>query len=106
MPEVLAHAPLLLGLLLNNVNNNNPNGVYAAYAVTVVVHEQISEANYLRGMGESQDFFRFLYPCSGNFPSPFFSLFFVLRSTSPNSSFPTCSTDQPIAKRILANDSG
>lgn len=35
MPEVLAHAPLLLGLLLNNVNNNNPEGVTAG---TVVVH--------------------------------------------------------------------
>lgn len=47
MPEVLAHAPLLLGLLLNNQNNNNPRGFTVA---TVVVHEQIAEANYLHGI--------------------------------------------------------
>lgn len=54
MPEILGHAPLLLGLLLNNQNNNNPEG--RATAGTVVVHEQILEANYLHGMGYSMIF--------------------------------------------------
>lgn len=97
MPEVLAHAPPLLGLLLNNVNNNNPT---AAYVFTVVVQEQIAEANYLRGMGELQDFSRFLYPPPTHL---FFSLFFLLRSIYPKSSSPTYSTDQSIAKFIPAN---
>lgn len=58
MPEVLAHAPLLLGLLLAN---NNRVGLTAG---TVVVHEQIAEANYLHGMGEFHDFFSFHYRSS------------------------------------------
>lgn len=53
MPEILGHAPLLLGLLLNNLNKNNKA---CATAGTVVVHEQIAEADYLRGMGEFYDF--------------------------------------------------
>lgn len=78
MPEVLAQAPLLLGLLLNNINNNT------SYAATVVLHEQIAEATYLRGMGEFQDFVRFLYRYSGNIPTSLFFpiiLFFCALST-------------------------
>lgn len=45
MPEVIGHAPLLLGLLLNNMNNKKEA---SATAGTVVAHEQIAEADYLR----------------------------------------------------------
>lgn len=94
MPEVLAHAPLLLGLLLNNMNNNNPEDVTTS---TVVVHEQIAEANYLHGMGEFHDCFSFY--CRSLRMSPLlFTLFFVLRSIYPTSSSRTCNTDQPIAE--------
>lgn len=47
MPEVFAHAPLLLTALLSNVNNNRQADVMAG---TFVVQEQIAEANYLQGM--------------------------------------------------------
>lgn len=53
MPRVLAHAPLLLGLLLNNQNNNDSAVVKTR---TLVVHEQIAEANYLHGVGEFHHF--------------------------------------------------
>lgn len=94
MPEVLAHAPLLLGLVLNNMNNNHPKGVTAG---TVVVHEQIAEANYLHGMGEFHDCFSFRYR-SSRISFLLFPLFFVLRSINPTSSSRTCNTDQPIAE--------
>lgn len=59
MPEVLGHAPLLLGLVLVNQNNNKNNRFAGSQVVTgtVVAHEQIAEANYLYGMGEFLDFF-------------------------------------------------
>lgn len=106
MPKVLAHAPFLLGLLLNNVNNNNPAGVYASYAATVVIHEQIAEATYLRGMREFQDFVRFLYRSSGKIPtSLFFPIIICFAFYLQNFFFSHLyhSTDQPIAKFVLAN---
>ncbi|KAL9106365.1 MAG: hypothetical protein Q9187_008568 [Circinaria calcarea] len=50
MPEVIGHAPLLLGLMLANNDNNNPaRHKGGPVAGTVIVHEHIAEADYLRG---------------------------------------------------------
>ena len=56
MMEIVGHAPLLLGLLLNNQNNNNPagintnGGIYNGNASIVVTHEHVVEVLYPRGM--------------------------------------------------------
>ena len=42
---MVGHAPLLLGLMLANVNNNNNSGNYPPITGTVVTHKQIIEVN-------------------------------------------------------------
>ena len=55
MAEVVGHAPLLLGLMLANLNNqNNPNeagNIAGGGAIpgTVVAHKQVLEVKYLDG---------------------------------------------------------
>ncbi|KAL9118185.1 MAG: hypothetical protein Q9187_005274 [Circinaria calcarea] len=53
MTEIVGHAPIFLGLLLNNQNNNNGNNPANNNANngngTVIVHEQIAEVLYSGG---------------------------------------------------------
>lgn len=99
MPEVFGHAPLLLGLLLNNQNNNRQEAGLPLLPGTVVVHGQIAEANYLCGTGELDDFSSFhlllldnhcpFFPCSlfcAHMPICFFSPLVVQINPSLNPS--------------------
>ncbi|MCJ1248639.1 hypothetical protein MMC30_005857 [Trapelia coarctata] len=59
MPELLGGGPLLLGLLLANQNNNNnaagnPGASGGAIPSTLVVHEQVVEADYPEILGHTR----------------------------------------------------
>lgn len=57
MGEVVGHAPLLLGLLLANLNNHNNNASMVDKGImppTLVLHNQIAEADYLRTLLKTQ----------------------------------------------------